>query len=816
MKKKLHYTKSRGQSIPLLALMLVVLFGMAALALDVGNTYAQQREVVRAANSAALEAMDAVNDKLTDRKIYERVYNSLVSQGMNIVETVTGPDQMTFEAYYFDANGKRLCQVGFCDNFDRRQVSYVRVSVDGKVGAYFAQLAGRPDLPVNAVAHASSSICTDGMYPIAIDKNLIDENKNTWQQPDKTYRDEIYKGVWVKRISMRDVNTPGNFGYMTWTNLPKDGSAPWLRGALTPPAKVANYQEAVWPRTGTDLVEPDGYPIMPNQMNKGDWIAGNSGLSNTVKDELNYLISKRVILNLPLYDDVAGNGSGSAYHLYGVGKFMLIEYGHNSKDGWYMDLVYISEGEECVGLMSGTSVPPTMAGMTLEGDVALYPHSYLIPQNANTPLQLLIVLDVSGSMNYNFDGYAYKDGASYRCQGPGAKECLGENVWNVAEERRINTAVRVLKEMVVNKLRPDDQVRIITYHGTYGQYPDAIVPGLDKVVTGLSTVAPNAWTSDRATILNALDKVLDPSFVKVQGETPSAVGLARALQEYNSSPVNVPGTNKPYKRSIIFMTDGLANVTRTGKWYRCEGTTAGTYSVDSVDCLSGRNDLDGMLNPTTDYPIIAMNKEAFALHNLIKGEDKGNGSLNVVAMGPIGDVVGDSLSQVTSTGTVATAADESKLRAELEAIFSAVTNLPCTDTIDRSSPTTVIEPANLPTGVGSLPDGVVGYVKLTSTNWESDPAPIIWNTTTKKLSYRIEGIPPGDYNMTYWMMYRGDDGVVRSYEVATPFGQPSGLPLASQSISLKPSTDVIGSVVKNLIMDLETGIDVCANVNPAP
>ena len=69
MNKKLYYAKSRGQSIPLLALMLVVLFGMAALALDVGNTYAEQREVVRAANAAALEAMDAVNDNFSDVKV---------------------------------------------------------------------------------------------------------------------------------------------------------------------------------------------------------------------------------------------------------------------------------------------------------------------------------------------------------------------------------------------------------------------------------------------------------------------------------------------------------------------------------------------------------------------------------------------------------------------------------------------------------------------------------------------------------------------------------------------------------------------------
>ena len=57
MKACLVRTKTSGQSLPIIALMIVVLVAMVALAVDVGNTYAEQRSTVRASNAAALTGM---------------------------------------------------------------------------------------------------------------------------------------------------------------------------------------------------------------------------------------------------------------------------------------------------------------------------------------------------------------------------------------------------------------------------------------------------------------------------------------------------------------------------------------------------------------------------------------------------------------------------------------------------------------------------------------------------------------------------------------------------------------------------------------
>jgi len=57
-----------GQSIPLIALLIVVLIAMVGLSVDVGNTYAQQRNTVRATNAAALAGMTELIRSNSDQK----------------------------------------------------------------------------------------------------------------------------------------------------------------------------------------------------------------------------------------------------------------------------------------------------------------------------------------------------------------------------------------------------------------------------------------------------------------------------------------------------------------------------------------------------------------------------------------------------------------------------------------------------------------------------------------------------------------------------------------------------------------------------
>ncbi|MBC8160791.1 MAG: Tad domain-containing protein, partial [Roseiflexaceae bacterium] len=104
----LFRSRSPGQSIPLIAIMLVVLFGLVGLSVDVGNTYAEQRNVVRATNAAALAGIDAVIRGSNDPTVAKIINESLMANGMRLqgASTSTGEDSngvtgnRTVRAYY--------------------------------------------------------------------------------------------------------------------------------------------------------------------------------------------------------------------------------------------------------------------------------------------------------------------------------------------------------------------------------------------------------------------------------------------------------------------------------------------------------------------------------------------------------------------------------------------------------------------------------------------------------------------------------------------------------------------------------------------
>ena len=94
MSARFVHTKARGQSIPLIALLIVVLVGAVGLAVDVGNNYAQQRNTVRATNAAALAGMNAMIQGGSDQNIKQVVQQSLRSNSV--------------DGAYDDSNGNAL------------------------------------------------------------------------------------------------------------------------------------------------------------------------------------------------------------------------------------------------------------------------------------------------------------------------------------------------------------------------------------------------------------------------------------------------------------------------------------------------------------------------------------------------------------------------------------------------------------------------------------------------------------------------------------------------------------------------------------
>src|SRR5690242_13836442 len=117
MNTRLIHSKTKGQSITLIAIVLVVLLAMVGLSVDVGNTYAQQRNVVRATNSAAISGMNAYlrgGANPSDSTVYNAVRTSLQTNGVNTPDYGQPPtgDQRTLDAEYLDESGNPMAPVG--------------------------------------------------------------------------------------------------------------------------------------------------------------------------------------------------------------------------------------------------------------------------------------------------------------------------------------------------------------------------------------------------------------------------------------------------------------------------------------------------------------------------------------------------------------------------------------------------------------------------------------------------------------------------------------------------------------------------------
>src|SRR6185436_20753617 len=97
MSVRLSRSTAPGQSIPLIALMIVVLIAAVGLSVDVGNTYAQQRNTIRATNAAALSGMTELirsnNDQTAGKVIQESLRSNQIEGVYDDPNTLAQPNQ---------------------------------------------------------------------------------------------------------------------------------------------------------------------------------------------------------------------------------------------------------------------------------------------------------------------------------------------------------------------------------------------------------------------------------------------------------------------------------------------------------------------------------------------------------------------------------------------------------------------------------------------------------------------------------------------------------------------------------------------------
>lgn len=785
--------KAAGQSIPLIALMIVVLFGMVGLAVDVGNTYAEQRTVVRASNAASIAAIDAVIKGYDDPGVAKIINESLKTNGLHLQATSGVGDSATttgdrlVRAYYMDVEGRPIsnCLIGNCGRVPSN-VNYIEVNVDGLVGTYFARVVGQSTLPVHAKSFAGRCPPTNGVYPLAVQNgdvgtsgftkplNTTDSSGNPiW---GNNYRDSNYPtGLTWRRIFLKaNAGAAGNFSFLRWLSDPNSGNATATAAAFAGDGTLAvGFNEAPWPANGDP--KPANYPLAPGQITVNDWVYGDSGLSwsnapgDSLRDNLESLMTKHTLLLLPMVDASSGAGSNSQFKMARLGSFYIVDpfpsdpnNGGVSKQGGgnaYIDLAYVGSANESPCLVTnvdpdtkGTSLTPTDNSFDVRFPFSVNPR-WAGTDKPNEPVAFQLVLDVSGSMSWDFNG----SGTLNATQHPTADSSGGINVhcewsnpdttyayndtctggpnssWRTVQERRIYLT-KVAVDNFITNMGPNDTMRFTSFS-----------------TDGIKTVPTTGWSADRALLRAELKTIgASPSDYpyRTSGGTPGPQAMNKAKSIILAAPSTAPN-GQSYRRVVVYLTDGVANVFLDGSGNsardNCGDRTVNAARNTADPCQIGTT-ASGQLRPIT-----AMIDQA----NQLKRADT-SVQLYVIALA---GVATDGLLQVASSPSMMYPVNNP---AAVTSILETIRNKAAGSTCLRQGGaafTDVIQPSNQ-SQLGApwaLASGVYG--KATIYDQGGTPVATV-DITHDPISGKLGAqfnLPPGNYQLGAWIGYKGPD-----------------------------------------------------------
>lgn len=412
-------SRVRGQSLPLLSLMIVVIVGMVGLSVDVGNTFSEERRAVTAANTAALAGMNtyiARSQGTTNRVVYTSIVNALNAHGVQV--TAPGaeaqPEELTLEARYLDAQGRPIGNGSSLVTDDTNpapnNVAFIEVGLRGRIDTAFARVVGRNDLPINAMAYAGACTSNSGYYPITVNTRMIDGNRFVRSNdPNLNWREIPYDSPDVsgRFTAMRVVvgdESARTFGWLRWRNdVAGARSAITLARSLSSEGNLGEgFEEAPWPSSQN---RPEGvYPPERGALTPGDWVWGSTAWpdSGDVVAALDEHIRLGTRMILPIHRDAFRDGDNSRFHIVRFGLFVLLDQGQTGNNRW-LDLLFLGEPrpQQRACLYAPTANNDGQVG--LAGSVSFLPE-YRIQPWRRPPVQYTVVLDVSGSMSANFAG----------------------------------------------------------------------------------------------------------------------------------------------------------------------------------------------------------------------------------------------------------------------------------------------------------------------------------------------------------------------------------------------------------------------------
>lgn len=557
----MHWSRrtQAGQSLPIIALVIVVIIGMVALAVDVGNAYGQQRRVQNITNAGALAGMNSVVANQTNRDVCTNVQRTLSGNRVD-----TGSSNYEYDVHYVFAGTSTEPQL-VCrwtgttlvyapgmnmDGTPPQNIVRVQVTAREHVDTFFARVVGQNQLTVNANGSACLGTYGPNVYPLGVPLNLVKNYHTINTSTGATLNVNDAKwGDWSKMIgytvtmpieNWADSNPGTHVAWFDWT--PGASGASELRDGMTYPGTLAaSFTEA----TSPDPARPNTAPF--GKLNAGDWVEGGTGTRSTISSQLNDLIRvpgttqpRKVIL--PMYTDALGTGSNAKFYIQKLAFFEVVSYnfGGQGNGSAFIKVRYLGDAnvspEECAGEpatcqeASGPSCDPpktfNIAGTTKVNRV------WRTAASSSKTYDIVLVMDTSGSM-----GRDWRDRESNESGYTGP---------------RLNDA----KQSIINFVQqydiaedPDARMAFVTFSGT--STPARVEANWTKACS-----TPTSGCGGASGKWSGIQQ--KASGMTANGYTPGPIAFESVEDLLKNK--RTPPSGKQYGQIVLFATDGVFNV----------------------------------------------------------------------------------------------------------------------------------------------------------------------------------------------------------------------------------------------------------------
>lgn len=833
--------RAPGQSIPLIALMIVALVGMVGMSVDVGNTYSEQRELTRSTDAAARVAMQSYIDGESDGNIARNIQASFRANGIEPVSWETTDleySQRRWRATYLDAKGRTIgnCEVGKCTSDPPGGVSYILVQTDGRVDTYFARVVGAESLPVNTDACVTKSPPLQGVFPMAVKSSAIntDIDPPTFDSfggnaPSRFTVPDARRAVYSMQRLYLDTgnglyNNNVGVGFLRWKKGYGTGDLPTML-AGTGNLEMGFEEVTPWPDTTIPPPRVNGqvvYPYQPGHQQQGDWVYGfqpdkvNLG---SLATQFEQHMANRTQLILPIYQVAVPttDDEAPAFYIVRYGKFYVAGYGQDPDrdNSSYVDLALHSLDPVVPAPCDNTS---TRDSFGIVGYVRVN-GIYGERERSTKPSGYSLVLDVSGSMSWNFAGLGSKDGRDYQCEtynpnlpwefGPSSfGDCQGGPgaYWRERSDRRIYTARQSILNMM-EKMDPEDRVRVIFFSsGIEAQSSTWYAPGDATLMDEVQRKAQYTRSG-----------VGDPTYLTDGGTNGTqALRLVNTFITDANFPREPDGQNRELRRVVIYITDGVSRGLLDGSeprrvecdYFDTSDAKQRAQLINTAWCFIGER--NGQL-----LSISYMQKQSQQMHETMFRDGHDDFKLYVLAMGQA-DLVADGLGAVATTPSMLFKANKAEeVVGLLEQIRNDVQHGECALQRDYDVRSIEGEHAPDPDYVNPpLEDGAVGYAIITQNgvpiaNVPDGAVPIVNSSDGLMFSLPPEnGLTPGQYELRAYVWYNagGKEGGTRLYDKITNPSNPSELVNSIQFTVAEPLGDTVRvpDAVNNVVLNMDS------------